>query len=135
MDLPINYGHAYMGLMKFVIITVLIMLFIGIVIVVREKQKFKSYKEALFYISLGLFILCMSVVYNCLELKHWDEDCIIIFLSLVYFEQGSSYPGEVIARLVLLKGYIFFVLGLLILVLVILNKFKMRKNRSETFLL
>ena len=61
------------------IVLSLIIFVIGIIFMVRDRQKYNSYKRAFLYISFGLFLLLFSTVGNSLNSGRWDKDYIIAF--------------------------------------------------------
>jgi len=117
-------SNPYIVLIKVSILIGLITLLIGIILMIRDRKKYNSYKEAFLWISVGLFIVFFSTIYNSLELNRWDKNSIINFLSLIHLGERISYPGEVVARLVALAGYAFFLWGLSNLAIVIIKRFK-----------
>ncbi len=115
----------YMVLIKVLLFIILIIFSVGIIKLIRNRQKYNSYKVAFIYTFIGLVIILFSAIVNSLESGRWDKDYIMAFLSIIYTDSEITYPLGFFLRRFAIIGYLFLLWGLL-------NLFIVRINRKKT---
>lgn len=117
-----RYGDII--LIKISVIIAVIGMFVQIIIMMRNRQKYNSYKDAIQYLFVGLLTLVIWTIWNSAELGRWDKESVFSFLALIEFTKSEPFPGDVVLRLSALISYLFISLGLANFVIVKFNRYK-----------
>ncbi len=102
------YQHNYIELIGGLIIVSL-----GIILLIRNRQALNSYKTALPLIIWGILSVPLSTVLNSIIASRWDRDYIIAFLLLKKIDGGGW-----LCRGPAFVGYTLFIFGITILLIV-----------------
>jgi Ca2+/Na+ antiporter len=109
-----EYHHDYIELL-----IGFVGLIIGIILIIRNRKEFNSYKAPFFLIFCGISLLIFGIVCNSSTVGRWDKNFIIAFLSLRVIDGGGW-----LCRGPAFFGYTFFVFGITILLVVISKRDK-----------
>jgi hypothetical protein len=120
MNSTLKHSYSDIG----AIIYGLIILTIVTIVIIRKRRECKSYKDAILFVVIGIFLLLFSIIGNCLVAGRWDLDYIKAFLLLI------SLNG-VFFQLVAVSGYASLFLGLIVLLIVISNRIKGKVSLAQ----
>lgn len=130
MSTSLHHDYSDVLLLNLLIGIALMVLAIGIANMVRNRNKYNSYKKAFLYITFGLSVLLISVIVYKLESKCWDLNSVIDFLILRRLDHYSlTCPDGFFLRRFVVFGYALLIWGLSNIIIVKTNN--MKKERED----
>jgi len=105
-----------------------ILTFPGIMIFIRNRHMFKSFKQSIVYTCGGLILSVVALVGSCLIYDRWSLSYILAFLSL------RKINGDIVAsslRYMTPFGYVLISWGLVAFVLALMADSKKESNGDK----